>query len=96
MSGKEVGNYENKENESWSRISPNLNVFQTKQKKVEGESSKEEIIHASEHLRRYISMVEHFAGIYLIPRSQHLQQRRGCILIPAVHQKEHFWKKQSA
>ena len=41
-------------------------------------------------------MVEHFAGIYLIPRSQHLQQRRGCILIPAVHQKEHLWIKQSA
>ena len=41
-------------------------------------------------------MEEYFAGIYLIPRSQHTQQRRGCTLIPAVHQKEHLWMKQSA
>ena len=95
LSGNEVRNGENKENESPPGISPNLKLLQPKQKKVEGQPSKEKILHSSEHPRRCMSKEDYFADICLIPRRRRTQHRSGCNLIPAVHRKVRLSMKQS-
>ena len=47
LSGNEVRNEENKENESVPEISLKLKVFRPKKRKVESRLSKEKILHAS-------------------------------------------------
>ena len=95
LSGNEVRNEENKENESMPEISQNLKVFQPKQRKVENRLSKKKILHASVHPSSYISKEDYFAGICLIPKRRRTPHRSGFNLIPGVHRKEHLSMKHS-
>ena len=95
LSENEVRNGENKENKSPPGISPNLKLFQPKQKKADIQPSKEKILHASEHPSSCMSKEEYFTDICLIPRRRGTHQWSGCNLIPAVHRKERISMNQS-